>query len=78
MPPSLFKNKIKSRISGSIAQFWRIVFPFAPYAARIAFSVAPTETDGNLIFAPVKPIGASAIMYPFLIFILAPSFFNAK
>ena len=44
----------------------------------IAFSVAPTETEGKFILLPFKPLGAEACIYPFLIFILAPSFFNAK
>ena len=42
-------NEIKSKISGSIAQFDSMVLPSAPQAAINAFSVAPTETDGNLI-----------------------------
>ena len=46
-------------------------------AAILAFSVAPTEILGNLIFAPLT-IFASAIIYPFLIFIFAPNFFKAK
>ena len=47
--PSFFKNNIKSKISGSIAQLNKTVVPLAPKAASKAFSVAPTETDGNLI-----------------------------
>ena len=78
LQPSFFKNFTKSRISGSIAQFDRTVSPFALKAANIAFSVAPTEIVGNLIFAPVKPFFASAIIYPSLIFIFAPSFFRAN
>ena len=52
--------------------------PFAKLAAIMTFSVAPTDTDGNLIFAPVSPFFASAKMYPFFILILAPNFFNQK
>ena len=74
LQPSFFKNFTKSRISGSIAQFDRTVSPLALKAANKAFSVAPTEIEGNLIFAPVKPFFASAIIYPSLIFIFAPSF----
>ena len=47
--PNFLKNEIKSKISGSIAQFDSMVLPSAPQAAINAFSVAPTETDGNLI-----------------------------
>ena len=52
--------------------------PFALNAAIIAFSVAPTEMLGNFISAPCNPFFASATIYPFLILIFAPSFFNAK
>ena len=76
--PNFFKNEISSKISGSIAQLSKIVFPFALYVASKAFSVAPTEIEGNLILVPIKPFLASAIMYPFLIFILAPNFFKAN
>ena len=41
--PKFCKNFIKSKISGSIAQFNKVVWPFALQAAKIAFSVAPTE-----------------------------------
>ena len=78
LPPKLFKNLIKSFTSGSIAQFLSTVLPFALNAASIAFSVAPTEMLGNFISAPRNPFFASATMYPFLILIFAPSFFNAK
>ena len=78
LEPSFFKNKIRSKISGSIAQFERTVFPSAPQAANIAFSVAPTEIEGNFILAPFNPFFASAIIYPSLIFIFAPSFFKAN
>ena len=49
LQPNFLRNLIRSWISGSIAQFNSIVFPLAPYAANIAFSVAPTEIDGNFI-----------------------------
>ena len=58
--PIFFKKEIKSLISGSIAQFDRIVFPFACAAAIIAFSVAPTEIEGNLILLPMRPFLAEA------------------
>ena len=51
---SILRNIIKSKISGSIAQFLRVVFPFAFTAANKAFSVAPTEIIGNLIVVPFK------------------------
>ena len=54
------KNLVKSFISGSIAQLDKIVSPFARLAAISKFSVAPTETFGNFIFAPTKPFGALA------------------
>ena len=60
VPPNLFKKLIKSMISGSIAQFDSSVLPFAPNAASIAFSVAPTEIIGNFIFVPINPFKAVA------------------
>ena len=62
LQPNFLKNFIRSIISGSIAQFNKVVVPRAPKAARIAFSVAPTEIEGNLIFAPINPLFASAII----------------
>ena len=59
--PILFKKFTKSFISGSIAQFDNIVVPFAKLDAIIRFSVAPTDTLGNLILFPTKPFGAFAI-----------------
>ena len=44
------KLKGQIRISGSMAQFDKVVFPLAKHEARIKFSVAPTETLGNFIF----------------------------
>ena len=76
--PNFLKNVIKSKISGSIAQFDSMVLPSAPQAAINAFSVAPTEIDGNLILLPIRPFLASAIIYPSLIFIFAPNFFKAN
>ena len=52
--PSFFKNLIKSIISGSIAQFLRMVIPFAKHAAIIVFSVAPTLIFENLILCEDK------------------------
>ena len=46
--PAKFKKFVRSLISGSIAQFFKIVFPFARQAAIIEFSVAPTLILGNL------------------------------
>ena len=37
-----------------MAQFFKIVFPFALNAASKAFSVAPTEIDGNFIVEPLS------------------------
>ena len=65
-------------ISGSIAQLIKTVFPFALNAAKIAFSVAPTDMLGKIIVVPINPFFASAIIKPFLILIFAPSFFKAK
>ena len=58
--PNFFKNKIRSIISGSIAQFSNSVLPSAPEAASKAFYVAPTEIEGNFIFVPLSPFFASA------------------
>ena len=59
LPPNLFKNKTRSLISGSIAHPLNVVFPSALNAANIAFSVAPTEILGKLMFAPFSPFLAS-------------------
>ena len=47
------KKLTKSLISGSIAQFDKIVFPLAKHDAIIKFSVAPTEILGNLIYRSI-------------------------
>ena len=52
--PAKFKKFVRSLISGSIAQFFKIVFPFARQAAIIEFSVAPTLILGNLIILPTS------------------------
>ena len=44
----------------------------------MAFSVAPTEIDGNFIIFPFSPFLADAYIYPFFILILAPSFSKAN
>ena len=44
----------------------RWVSPRANVAAIIRFSVAPTDTLGKTILAPVRPAGAAALMYPAL------------
>ena len=78
LAPNFFRKNIKSLISGSIAQFFKIVFPLAFKDASKAFSVAPTDNDGNLIVVPFNPFDASANIYPSFILIFAPSFFNAN
>ena len=60
-----------------MAQFDKVVFPLAKHEAIIKFSVAPTETLGNFIFAPINPLGALAWTYPWIILYLTPSFDRA-
>ena len=50
--PAELRKLVRSFISGSTAQFFNIVFPFAKHAAIIEFSVAPTVIFGNLISPP--------------------------
>ena len=57
--PALFKKLTKSFISGSIAQFFKMVVPFAKLAAIIKFSVATTDILGKYIFEPIKASTAS-------------------
>ena len=52
--PAIFKKLVKSLISGSIAQFFKVVFPLAKHEAIIEFSVAPTLIFGNFIFVPIS------------------------
>ena len=52
LAPAAFKKFVRSFISGSIAQFFKIVFPLAREAARIVFYVVPTLILGKFIFAP--------------------------
>ena len=52
-PPELRKF-VKSLISGSIAQFFRVVLPLARQEAIIVFSVAPTLILENLIWVPLS------------------------
>ena len=54
LAPALFKKFVKSFISGSMAQFLKTVFPFARHAAKIAFSVVPTDILEIFISAPIK------------------------
>ena len=68
LPPNLLRNFIKSFISGSIAQFFKTVFPLALNEAKIAFSVAPTEILGRVILFPFNPSFALAKIYPFFIY----------
>ena len=58
--PNLIKKLIKSFTSGSIAQLFNTVIPFAKHAAIIKFSVAPTDILGKRIFEPINPLGALA------------------
>ena len=58
--PIFLKKLIKSKISGSIAQFDSIVMPLAKLAAIIKFSVAPTDIFEKRILLPCKPFGALA------------------
>ena len=60
LQPIFLKKLIKSLISGSIAQFFKIVFPFAKLEAIIKFSVAPTDILENFIILPINPFGAFA------------------
>ena len=75
--PVLIKKLTKSFISGSIAQLFKIVFPFAKFAAIIKFSVAPTEIFGKIYFDPFKPFGAVAYTYPWIILYFTPSLDSA-
>ena len=70
--PILFRKFTKSFISGSIAQFFKIVIPFAKLAAINKFSVAPTEIFEKQIFEPMSPLGADAWTYPWSILYLTP------
>jgi len=52
LAPADLRKFVKSFISGSIAQFFKIVFPLAKQAAIIVFSVAPTLILENLTVVP--------------------------
>ena len=52
--PADFRKFVRSFISGSIAQFFKVVFPCARVAAIIEFSVAPTLILGNFIRQPLS------------------------
>ncbi len=67
--PALFKKFVRSLISGSIAQFFKTVFPFAKHAAIIEFSVAPV--------VPLSFPFDFAKIYPSFSSYFIPSFFNA-
>ena len=60
LTPIFFRKSVRFFISGSHAQFFKYVVPFAKLAAMITFSVAPTDIDGNLILVPISPFFASA------------------
>ena len=62
--PALFKKFVRSLISGSIAQFFKTVFPFAKHAAIIEFSGAPTLIFGKFIAVPISFPFDFAIIYP--------------
>ena len=48
--------------TGAQAALQILVSPSVKAAAIKTFSVAPTETDGNRILAPLSPFGASALI----------------
>jgi hypothetical protein len=50
LTPIFFKKSVKFFISGSHAQFFKYVVPFARLAAIITFSVAPTDIEGKSYF----------------------------
>ena len=75
--PNFFKKNIKSLISGSIAQFFKIVFPFAFKDASKAFSVAPTDMDGNLIVF-LSSLLEHLQIYIHLLFYFCSKLFNAN
>ena len=60
LQPIFNKKLTKSFISGSIAQLFKTVIPFAKLAAIIKFSVAPTDIFENFIVHPFKPLLAEA------------------
>ena len=60
MHPAFIKKLTRSFISGSIAQLFKIVVPFARLAAMIKFSVAPTDIFEKRILEPINPLGAVA------------------
>ena len=61
LAPIAVKNSPRSTTSGSRAALSIVVTPFAKVAAVIIFSVAPTLGNSRVIFAPLNPLGASAI-----------------
>ena len=66
--PALFKNFVRSKISGSLAAVpLIIVVPFPKEAARIVLIVAPTLTLGNFMIFPFNFLLDRAKIYPFLI-----------
>ncbi len=52
--PMAFRHSARSAISGSRAALASTVSPSARLAASSRFSVAPTETKGNTMFAPLS------------------------
>ena len=73
--PDLFKKFIKSKISGSMDMFLRVVgLPLIKTDAIIKFDVPVTLTLGNLNSFPLRPFLAEIFMYPLFILKLAPSF----
>ena len=77
--PSPVRYRQRSVISGSLAALTITVSPSAAAAARrsiMAFSVAPTEGNGNSILAPLKR-EALHFITPSSIFTSAPSLLRA-
>ena len=63
-PPHLLRKSQRSIISGSLAALTIVVVPFAVTDAKIAFSVAPTLGNENVIFLPIRPSGAVQMSLP--------------
>ena len=60
LAPILVRHSATSPISGSRAAFSITVSPLASAAAIMTLCVAPTDTLGNVMRAPCKPLGALA------------------
>ena len=62
LAPMATRQLARSPTSGSLAALEICVSPSAKVAAIITFSVAPTETEGNKILAPLRPFFACALI----------------